>query len=168
MYRIVTYHSDPGGGTYFKDRAEVLAQSCMRLGISLYSIHMDSDNWLDAVRSKPLAIRAAMEDIRQPFFFLDCDCSVLKAVDFDLTRWGVMLREDGSAHDFIHYVPYTEEARQIVTRWIKEVEGHSNYGSHTAFHRATEAEAFDIIPDGYFELAISDTESKTETYPNHV
>lgn len=122
------------------------------------------DKWIDNVRAKPLFLKEMLLELNKDFIWLDIDCDIIKKIDFKIkNKWAVSIREDGTPHDFVHYVSNTKESINFIDKWINEIDM-SNGGSHSAFNNIIHEINHNEIPNGYFSLGLSENDSKTEYF----
>lgn len=141
---------------YYKSCAINLKQRCDRLGAEHYIVERSfGHTWIENVRAKPLFLLEMTKKFGGGFFWLDVDCMLLKLPDFKPAVWGVYLRQDGTPHDFVHYVP--PNSQKFLNMWLTEV-NKCGRGSHTAFINIVVD--YEVMPTGYFELGLSETKSK--------
>lgn len=159
--KIVSFYADIDASTYYSDWAMKLKQSCDRFGVPSHIVKQDfGDSWIDNVRAKPQFLLNMLDELHESFIWLDCDCILLMPIDFTVNSdWGVYMREDGTPHDFVHYISNTRNARNFLKKWIKAVEKQKR-GSHTAFISIFDQIKSEVLPSGYFELGLAETDSK--------
>ena len=167
--KIVSFYCDIDGTTTYSDNAKKLILQCETLGIEHHIIEQKfGKDWIDNVRAKPLFLLKALEYLREPFIWLDCDSMVLKPIDFEVkSDWGVYMRENGTPHDFVHYVSNSRRTKKFIKLWIKTVE-QKREGSHTAFISIFHKINSEVLPDGYFQLGLAETKSKKEYFDSKV
>lgn len=134
--------------TNLQIQCEMLGQSCLILP-------RNYGDWITSVRAKPEFLLEMSNYLKSDFIWLDVDSYLLKKIDFQLNYWGVLLRSDGTPHDFVHYVPYN--SYNFLQLWIDTIERNKK-GSHTAFIEIKKD--YTVLPDGYFQIGISDNASK--------
>lgn len=162
--KLISFFADVDGGTYYSQAAKNLIRECKSLGVdhSIEEKHF-GDSWIDNVRAKPIFLLSMLERLNEPFVWLDCDCHILKPLDFRVkSDWGIYLREDGTPHDFVHYVDNSNKTRAFIKKWINTI-NEQKQGSHTAFISIFKELDSEVMPPGYFELGLAETESK-ESY----
>lgn|ERR1035437_9835920 len=163
--KIVSFYSDVDDSNFYSDCAEKLKQKLDYLGLE-YVIKNKSfgNNWIDNVRAKPLFLQEMMIELNEDFIWLDIDCSIIKKIDFTIkSNWGVLLREDGTPHDFVHYVSNTKESKKLISKWIEQIDIDKK-GSHSAFNSIVSEINYSEIPTGYFEIGLSEVKSKQEYF----
>ena len=157
MPLVISYHYDKEG-SYYKDCADDLALQCKIFGLKHHIVQLKGDySWIDAVRYKPYFIRDTMLRTRDDLLFIDADCHILRKPELNFDKWGVMLRADGTPHDFVHYIPNNHYSKELVSAWVDSVAG-TEGGSHTALLKVLKD--YKVIPPGYFGLGVSDNQSK--------
>ena len=163
--KLVSFYSDIDSNTYYSDCAKNLTRECEALDVDYLIVEKNfGDNWIDNVRAKPLFLLETLERINEPFIWLDCDCHILKQIDFKVTSdWGVYMRDDGTPHDFVHYVSNSNTARAFLKKWIDAI-AKQQRGSHTAFISIFDQLKSEVLPAGYFELGLAETDSKQEYF----
>ena len=84
--KIVSFYSDVDGGTYYSDHAVRLKKECEELGVPHDIQEKPSEgSYQKNCLSKPKYIYDKMQEIREPFVWLDVDSYLLKKPDiFDL------------------------------------------------------------------------------------
>ena len=163
MPLVISYHYDGDGGTYYRDGAEEIMEACNRFDLPYYVKEVnEAMDWISAVRYKPAFIRYVKRQFPyEDIIFLDADCKLLRRPDFKLMKWGVMLRDDGTPHDFVHYIPAGYTSLLFLDKWVANI-GAFEDGSHSALLRVLDD--FEVIPYGYFQLDIADNPSKREYF----
>jgi hypothetical protein len=163
--KLVSFYADVDGNTFYSENAKILEEQCKQLGIDyLITEQHFGNNWIDNVRAKPVFLLETLKKLNHDFVWLDCDCRVLKPLDFEVkSDWGVYLRDDGTPHDFVHYVSNTENSRNFIREWIKAVDEQQR-GSHTAFISIFDQLNSEVLPQGYFELGLAETQSKQDYF----
>ena len=166
--KLVSFYADIDGTTTYSDSAKDLMKQCAALGVDYYIVERDFGNtWIDNVRAKPLFLLETLDRLREPFVWLDCDSHILKPLDFVVeSDWGIYLREDGTPHDFVHYISGSKRTRKFLQLWIKTIEQQGR-GSHTAFISIFNKLKNEVLPSGYFEIGLADTKSKTAYFNTH-
>ncbi len=164
--KLISFYCDVDGGNFYKNSSKNLIQDCIDFGIDY---HIDEYNfgtsWIDNVRAKPTFILEMMEKFNQDLLWLDIDCRINKNIDFPTdSDWLVDFKKNGSPHDYVHIIKNTEENKQFLLEWIKEIND-TKSGSHTAFIKIYNKINVNKIPFGYFTLGLSDIDSK-KTYIN--
>lgn len=163
--KIVSFYADPDGNGYFKSAAQRLIEQCRSLGID-YDISEENfgPEWIDNERAKARFLLCKFKELGEPFIWLDCDCRILRQIDFEIKAdWGAYLREDGAPHDFVHYIGNAPSNLQFLERWVATIEAQGR-GSHTAFISIFKNLKSEIMPVGYFELGLSDSPSKMKYF----
>lgn len=162
--KLVSFFADVDNNTFYSDNAKRLRDQCERLGVDSEIVEMNfGSQWIDNVRAKPAFLLETLNRLNESFVWLDCDCDIKKPLDFNVRAdWGVYLREDGSPHDFVHYVSNTQESRDFLELWINTIK-EKQKGSHTAFISIFDKINSEILPEGYFSLGLAETDSK-ESY----
>lgn len=166
--KLVSFYADTDGDTFYSDSAKKLKTQCSSLGVDCSINERDFGNtWIDNVRAKPVFLLQMLEELGESFVWLDCDSQVLKPIDFKIkSDWGVYLREDGTPHDFVHYVSNTPNAKKFLEKWVSAINDQQR-GSHTAFISIFDSIDSEVLPGGYFEIGLADTESKSQYFKNH-
>ena len=163
--RIVSFYCDVDGSNFYSNCASKLESKLSLLGID-YVIRNKyfGNNWIDNVRAKPLFLKEIINELQEDLIWLDIDCDIVKKIDFKIKgSWGVLLREDGTPHDFVHYISNTTESKNLISKWIEKIEI-NNKGSHSAFIDIFKEINCSEIPSGYFELGLSEVKSKNEYF----
>ena len=162
--KIVSFYCDIDGKTYYSNCAEILRENCEIMGYdNMIVSRCYGDTWIENVRAKPLFIKEMLETFNEDIIMLDVDSEITRKFPKAKYGWGVMLRQDGSPHDFIHCIKNTAVNYDFVCEWIKEVETTTG-GSHSAFINIYESLNTFVIPDGYFKLGVAETKSKTQHF----
>ena len=163
--KIVSFYADVDGRDYFKAAALLLMEQCRNLGLD-YDISEENfgPEWIDNERAKAKFLLRKFKELREPFIWLDCDCRILRPIDFTIQAdWGVYLREDGAPHDFVHYIGDAPSNLHFLEQWVATIEAQER-GSHTAFIGLFDGLKSEILPAGYFELGLSDSPSKLKYF----
>lgn len=151
--KLVSFYADVDGTDFYSRAADNLKDQCEALGVDHHIVSRDyGGSWLDNVRAKPTFLLEMVEELREPFLWLDVDCRILRPLDFTVsTDWGVYLRQPGVPHDFVHYV--SPPAENFLRLWIETIEEQGR-GSHTAFISLYQrgSVSTSTLPSGYFEL----------------
>lgn len=165
---LVSFFNDPDGGDFFASKAKQLFDKCVTLSVpnKIYYFPEGGQDWISNVRAKPVFLLNEFKKMKEGQFlvWLDADCDILKFPDFEITSdWMVMFRDDLTPHDFVHVIKICEKTEEFLNEWIQETE-RINAGSHSAFVNLYKKHGSFItgIPDGYFALGLSDTQSKKE------
>ncbi len=165
--KIVSFYADVDNSTAYSDSAKQLMSQCEALKVEYMIVEQNfGDKWIENVRAKPLFLLNTLNSLKESFIWLDCDCSILKPIDFEVkSDWGVYMRENGTPHDFVHYVSNTAHARNFLELWVKTVEEQQR-GSHTAFISIFDKISSEVLPAGYFQLGLAETTSKQDYFNN--
>lgn len=158
--KVVSFYCDVDGNDFYSRNAKLLIKNCEALGLD-YCIEERSygSSWIDNVRAKPLFLSSVLDT---DILWVDADCKILKKPDFDV-NWGVLIRDDGNPHDFVHYIRNTESNRAFLKLWMKEIDKRKR-GSHTAFINLVHKLDYSVLPNDYFSLGLSETKSKNEYF----
>ncbi len=159
--KVVSFYCDVDNNTFYSDCARGLVDNLNSLGVDHVIKHQEfGTTWIANVCAKPTFLRQMMDELQEGFIWLDVDCRLIKKIQIpDMNKWGFMLRDDGSPHDFVHYVPFSPESIKFVEKWIDEVEN-KKVGSHGAFIALQKEIPSQIITPGYFQLGLSNVDSK--------
>ena len=163
--KLVSFYSDTGDSEYYSSAARRLIAQCNQLDVDHYIVEQDfGDTWIDNVRAKPTFLLETIKKLNEPILWLDCDSYILKSIDFNIaSEWAVRLREDGTPHDYVHYINNSESNINFLNKWISEIESQKR-GSHTAFISIFNELKSEILPDGYFEIGLAETDSKNQYF----
>lgn len=167
--KLVSFYADVDGKTFYSDAAKELMKECESLGVEyIVRERHFGNNWIDNVRAKPQFLLEMFDELKEPFLWLDCDCRILRPLDFVVNEdWGVYMRENGTPHDFVHYISYSEKVRNFLLEWIKAIDTQGR-GSHTAFISIADKLSIGVLPGGYFEIGLAETESKQKYFNKQV
>jgi hypothetical protein len=105
-----------------------------------------------------------LEELKEDFVWLDVDCEVNKPIGFkNNCDWMSDMREDGTPHDYVHFIKNTEGNKEFLKLWISVIEKEKK-GSHTAFISIYKKLNFQKIPNGYVSLGLSEVISKNNYF----
>lgn len=162
--KIVSFYCDVDN-TFYSECAKKLKQNLDDLRIEhIIKNKSFGDTWIENVRAKPLFLKEVQNELNEDFIWLDVDCRVIKKIDFIInTAWGFLPRANNTPNDFVHYVSNTEESKNFISKWIEQIEL-DRRGSHSAFNIIINKISYSYLPDGYFELGLSDVYSKQQYF----
>lgn len=163
--KIVSFYCDIDGTNFYSENAIRLIDNCKKLKIDYYIVNKNYGNsWIDNVRAKPIFLLNMMENLKEDFIWLDVDCNILKVIDYTIIKdWGVLLRDDNNPHDFVHIIKYNQRNKDFLQKWKEEIDKIKK-GSHTAFINIYKELNYEVIKPNYFQLGISDIESKNKYF----
>ena len=161
--RVISFYNDIDGHTFYSDHARRLIRQCSEVGIDCSILPRNyGTDWISNERGKAQFILEMFDATNETLIWLDVDCDILAFPTFDVgADWGYCLRHDGKPCDFVHYIEHTEGNRYFLLKWVEEIE-RCGKGSHTAFINIHDTNHAFVIPDGYFNLVLSETKSKTD------
>lgn len=163
---VISFYCDVDGKTFYSDCAKRLKQNCEALGLK-YCIEERNygNDWISNERAKPTFIQEMMSKINDDLLWIDVDCRIKRVpssteISPFLDPWGIRLREDGTPHDYVHYISNTNYNNYCLDKWIEEI-NRCGKGSHTAFvNICHQVDTYELNDD--YELVEADIPSKTE------
>jgi hypothetical protein len=166
--KLVSFYCDLDKTGYYKESALRLKKQCELLNIeSIICEECFGENWIDNVRAKPSFLLRMMNELKEDFVWLDIDCSIHKPIVLSTNcEWMFDVRKDGSPHDYVHAIKYSNRNLQFLSMWVTAI-NEQQRGSHTAFISIHKKLNYDIIPPGYTALGLASTNSKKKYFEEY-
>ncbi len=156
---LISYHIDIDERTYYSDHAKRLTEQCDSLHL-LHDIRQlalsdeRGNKWMQACWMKYHYMLNRLQYYQSDLLLMDVDCDVLQFPDFEIKGdWGILYREDGLPHDYVHLVRYTENNIEIIKRILSEQP--TGIDEHSAFHKWYQKLNYWTLPDGYFKIGLA-------------